>query len=60
MSAHRVISEVFLALVLTHGIAFFASILWDTNALLLIVLPIFFAFCFGLQIAHIFYNFTGE
>jgi hypothetical protein len=34
--------------------------LWDTNGFLLIVLPIIFAFCFGIQITRIFHTFTGE
>jgi hypothetical protein len=45
------LSHIFLAVVLTHGITIFAWMLWqNSGGLLLVALPIIFAFILGCQL----------
>jgi hypothetical protein len=44
------LSHIFLAVVLTHGITIFAWMLWQNSGLLLVALPIIFAFILGCQL----------
>jgi flagellar motor component MotA len=44
------LSHIFLAVVLTHGITIFAWMLWQNSSLLVVALPIIFAFVLGCQL----------
>jgi hypothetical protein len=60
MSAKVILSEIFLAVVLTHVIVFFGGFLWETAGLVWVVLPILASFILGSQITRLFFIFKGE
>ena len=60
MSALTILSEIFLAIVLSHSIVLFGGFLWETSGLMWVVLPILASFLLGMQITRIFFIYKGE
>jgi hypothetical protein len=60
MSAKVILSEVFLAVVLSHAIVFFGSFLWENSGLIWVALPIIASFILGSQITRLFFIYKGE
>jgi len=60
MSALSILSEIFLAVVLSHSIVFFGGFLWETSGLVWVVLPIVASFILGVQITRLFFICKGE
>jgi len=60
MSAKVILSEIFLAVVLSHSIVFFGSFLWENSGLIWVAIPIVASFILGSQITRLFFIYTGE